>query len=243
MQTKLNSILATSLALALTVFGASGARAATNSNQHFTAQSIASLLNKTASTQLSSTALHQTLVSGTSFVQPYLCIDTATTGGGTTAAFVNVANRFPLFANLDGPLDEVGLVVSVPAGTPAHTVSFEVVPTSTTANLFIAIGGTYVTPSGTTGIFLSNNQPNIIVGNQAKGKNLQYTFDLSNLINAVGNVPIPAGSTLTFLLIDAEELFPALKPGSVFIDNVLVNGVPVPNKNVTPYATCPLPLK
>ncbi|HEY9732161.1 MAG TPA: hypothetical protein V6C89_09620 [Drouetiella sp.] len=242
MQTKLNSFVASSLALALTVFGASGAKAASNSNQHFRAQGIASLLSKAQNSRSSSSALHQTLVGGSSFVQPYLCIDNATTGGGTTASFTNVANRFPLFANLDGPLDEVGLVVNIPAGTPAHTVSFEVVPTATTSNLFIAIGGTYVTPSGTTGIFLSNNQPNIIAGNQAKGKNLQYTFDLNNLINAVGDVPIPAGSTLTFLLIDAEELFPSLQPGSVFIDNVLVNGVPVPNKNVTPYPGCPLPL-
>lgn len=244
MQTKLNSILATSLALALTLFGANGAKAAGNSNQHFRAQatSLFSSAKRASKIFSSKTALQTTIVGGSASVQPYVCIDQATTGGGTFATFTNVANRFPLLANLDGPLDEVGLVVNLPSGVPVHTVSFEVVPTSTTQNLFIAVGGTYLAPDGSTGIFLSNNQPNIIRGNQGKNKNLQYTFDLLNLINGVGNVPVPPGSVLTFLLIDAEELFPALIPGSVFIDNVIVNGQPIADKNVTTYPTCPLPL-
>ncbi len=243
MQTKFNPIFATSLALALTIFGASGARAATSSNQHFRAQGFVSLTakSKKASATFTSSALHTTLISGSASVQPYICIDNATTGGGTFATFTNVANRFPLLANLDGPLDQVGLVVNLPSGVPTHTVSFEVVPNSTTRNLYIAIGGNYVTPGGATGTFRSDNIPNTIVGNQIKNKNLQYTFDLSNLINGVGDLPIPAGSTLTFLLIDVEELFPALVPGSVLIDNVLVNGQPIPAKNVIPVSTCPIP--
>lgn len=242
MQTKLRPILAASLALALSVFASAGAKAATSSNQHFRAVGLAALTaSKKSSALFTSSALHTTLVNGAASVQPYICIDTATTGGGTFASFTNVANRFPLLANLDGPLDQVGLVVNLPSGVPAHTVSFQVVPNSTTQNLYIAIGGNYITPNGTTGTFRSDNIPNTIVGNQIKNKNLQYTFDLSNLINGVGNLPIPAGSTLTFLLINVEELFPALVPGSVLIDNVLVNGQPVPDKVVTPVPDCPIP--
>ena len=240
MQTKLKPIFAASLALALTIFGVSSAEAATSSNQHFRAAGLASLTSsKKTSALFTSNAVQTALISGSANVQPYICIDTATTGGGTFASFTNVANRFPLLANLDGPLDQVGLVVNLPSGVPTHTVSFEVVPNSTTRNLYIAVGGTYITPGGGTGSFRSDNIPNTILGNQIKNKNLQYTFDLSNLINGVGNLPIPAGSTLTFLLIDVEELFSALVPGSVLIDNVLVNGQPIPGKDVTVYPTCP----
>ncbi len=233
MLTKSRPILATSLALAMTLIGAYGARAGT-SNQHFKLQGFASAGKQQAQSDLATT---QVLSSS---VQPYICIN-AGTGGGTFAAFTTVANRFPLLANLDGPLDQVGLVVNLPAGTPAHTVSFEVVPNSTTRNLYMAIGGNYITPGGVTGTFRSDNIPNTIVGNQIKDKNLQFTFDLSNLINGVGNLPIPAGSTLTFLLIDVEELFPALVPGSVLVDNVFVNGHLIAHKNVTPVGTCPIP--
>lgn len=235
MQTKLKSIVATSLALAVTIIGANTAFAG-NSSQHFRLQGAAS---KAAKVALQAAAITPQAINGT--VQPFICIDAGTTNGGTFASFTNVANRFPLLANLDGPLDQVGLVVNLPAGTPASTVSFEVVPNQTSKNLYIAIGGNYITPQGVTGTFRSDNIPNSIFGNQVKNKNLQYNFNLLNLINGVGNVPIPAGSTLTFLLIDVEELFPALVPGSVLIDNVIVNGHAVPNKDVTPVSTCPIP--
>ncbi|MBI2809212.1 MAG: hypothetical protein HYX67_00050 [Candidatus Melainabacteria bacterium] len=234
MQTKLNTIVATGLALALTIIGANSAFAGTSS-QHFrlqgAVQSRAKIKAAVVSPQFVSTPT----------VQPYICIDNATTGGGTFASFTNVANRFPLLANLDGPLDQVGLVVNLQAGTPVGTVSFEVAPNSSTQNLYIAIGGNYITPGGVTGTFRSDNIPNSIFGNQAKNKNLQYNFDLFNLINGVGDVPIPPGSTLTFLLIDVEELFPALVPGSVLVDNVFVNGHAVSHKDVTPVGTCPIP--
>ncbi|MBS1955837.1 MAG: hypothetical protein JST89_16755 [Cyanobacteria bacterium SZAS-4] len=233
MQTKLNSIVATSLALAVTIIGANSAFAG-NSSQHFRTQG-AGLKGKAKAAVIS------TQVVGDSSVQPYICIDNGTTNGGTFASFTNVANRFPLLANLDGPLDQVGLVVNLPSGTPATTVSFEVVPNASTKNLYIAIGGNYITPQGVTGTFRSDNIPNSIFGNQAKNKNLQYNFSIPNLINAVGNVPVPAGSTLTFLLIDVEELFPALQPGSVLVDNVIVNGHAVAHKDVTPVGTCPIP--
>jgi len=239
MKSNLSPILATSLALALTIFGANSANAG-NSSQHFRVQGLASIGSQTAAVS-STPILHTALTQGfVSTVQPYICIN-AGTGGGTFAQFNTVANRFPLLANLDGPLDQVGLVVNLPSGTPAHTVTFEIIPSSTTRNLYIAIGGNYITPGGVTGTFRSDNIPNTIVGNPVKDKNLQFTFDLSNLINGVGNVPIPAGSTLTFLLIDVEELFPALVPGSVLVDNVFVNGVPISHKDVTPVGTCPIP--
>jgi hypothetical protein len=233
MQTKLNPIVATGLALALTIIGANSAFAG-SSSQHFKLQGLGSKRAKAAVV-----AAPQFVT--TASVQPYICIDQGTTGGGTFASFTNVANRFPLLANLDGPLDQVGLVVNLQANTPATTVSFEVVPNSTTQNLYIAIGGNYITPGGVTGTFRSDNIPNSIFGNQVKGKNLQYNFNLQNLINGVGDVPIPAGSTLTFLLIDVEELFPALVPGSVLVDNVIVNGHAIAHKDVTPVGTCPIP--
>ncbi len=235
MQTQLKSIVATSLALAVTIIGANSAFAG-SSSQHFRLQGAGSKGKAAVKA-----AVISPQVVGSSFVQPYICIDNGTTNGGTFAAFTNVANRFPLLANLDGPLDQVGLVVNIPAGTPASTVSFEVVPNASSRNLYIAIGGNYITPGGVTGTFRSDNIPNSIFGNQVKNKNLQYNFNLLNLINGVGNVPIPAGSTLTFLLIDVEELFPALQPGSVLVDNVIVNGHPVANKDVTPVGTCPIP--
>ncbi len=234
MQTKMKPIVATGLALALTIIGANSAFAG-SSSQHFKLQGLASLRSRAVHTAVSTPQVVS------SSVQPYICIDAGTTNGGTFAAFTNVANRFPLLANLDGPLDQVGLVVNLPSGTPAHMVSFEVIPNATTKNLYIAIGGNYVTPGGATGTFRSDNIPNSVLGNQVKNKNLQFNFDLLNLINGVGDVPIPAGSTLTFLLVDVEELFPTLVPGSVLVDNVIVNGHAIDHKDVTPVGTCPIP--
>lgn len=52
---------------------------------------------------------------------------------------------------------------------------------------------------------------------RSKTKNLQCTFSIPNLIDAVGNVPVPAGLKLTLLLIDVEELYPTLLPGRAML--------------------------
>jgi hypothetical protein len=169
----------------------------------------------------------------TKFVQPFAC--TSGSSDTSTAAFINVSNRFPLQINTDGTngtYDDLGALIVVPSDTPANTVSFQVVPTATTQFQFITIQGNWRLPNGQTGSFFSNNIANLITGNQAKNKNLQFTFDLQNFNPALDNVKnAPAGSTITELILDVEVFHQAgNKSGSTIFDNFFVNGQPVPVK-------------
>jgi hypothetical protein len=169
-------------------------------------------------------------VSATRYVQPFQC-----TNGSTdlsSSSFVTFPGRFPLQVITDGTngtFDNLGAIVVVPADTPANTVSFQVIPNATLPFLDIAVLGTWALPSGQTGIFNSGNIVNLITGNQAKNKNLQYTFNLQNFVNGFGNAP--AGSTITSLFVNVEVLHRAgNKSGSVLLDNFLVNGQLIPVK-------------
>ena len=178
----------------------------------------------------------------TKYVQPFQCTNGA--GDTSSSAFLSIPGRFPLQVITDGTngtFDNLGAVIVVPTDTPANTVSFQVIPNATLPFLDIAILGTWALPTGETGAFNSGNIANFISGNQAKNKNLQYTFNLQNFVNGFGNAP--AGSTITSLFVNVEVLHSAgNKSGSVLLDNFFVNGQLIPVK-IPQSAGCALPFE
>ena len=172
-------------------------------------------------------------------VQPFAC----TSGGSDTAssAFININGRFPLQVVTDGSNgvdDRLGAIIVVPANTPANSLSFEMIPSATTPLQFIQIEGTWALPNGQTGLIFSGDttSANAVNGNQVKGKNLQFTFDLHNL--TIG-VSAPAGATITSLFLNVEVRHATgNKSGSTLFDNFFVNGQPVPVK-IPQSAGCP----
>lgn len=177
----------------------------------------------------------------TKYVQPFQCTNGAI--DTSSSSFINASGRFPLRVVTDGTngrFDNLGAAIVVPADTLAQTVSFQVIPNETLPFLHIAVLGTWAL-NGNTGAFNSGDVPNNITGNQAKNKNLQYTFNLQNFVNGFGTAP--AGSTITSLFVDVEVLHSAGdKSGSVLLDNFTVNGELIPVK-VPQNAGCTLPFE
>jgi|688.fasta_scaffold363151_2 hypothetical protein len=177
----------------------------------------------------------------TRYIQPFQC----TNGGNdvSSSKFVSFSGRFPLQVITDGTngtFDNLGAIVVVPANTPANTFSVQVIPNATLPFLDIAVLGTWALPTGETGIYNSGNVANLITGNQAKNKNLQYTFNLQNFVDGgFGNCP--PGSFITSMFLNVEVLHRAgNKSGSVSFDNFFVNGQPIPVK-IPQSAGCAFP--
>lgn len=164
------------------------------------------------------------------FIQPTVCNGTS----ADTATFQSVGGRMPLFLNCQSLSGEPSGVVNLPANVPVNTISVEVIPTSSTDNLFVSVFANYFPPGNPVAGFFELPMPLSITGRSNRNKNLQFNF----------NVPVqtqnyvPLGSIYESGL--SMSIFAARKTGSgtVYIDNVLINGQPVTFKKTTPIP-CP----
>ena len=157
-------------------------------------------------------------------MQPFIC------DPGATSMFQNAGGHFPLVITLFAPGGEAGAIITVPPGLPTNTVSFQVIPNSQSPSVLnqnnSSIGAIFITGVTSTGGTFGGSTPNSITGNLVKGKNLQYNFNLQNMIDGTSATP---GSTITALFIGAYSTPNA----TVSLDNVIVDGQLVTTKILT----------
>jgi hypothetical protein len=158
-----------------------------------------------------------------SSIEPFTC----NLGTPATAIFTNFAHRLPLLMTLSPHYSEAGAVINLPKGTPANTVSFEVIATPASAPILSKTTGAIFVAGTTSGDgFFGGIVPQSMSGNR---KRMFLNFNLQNL--PTGRSALP-NTTITSLFIGAFNGHTS-KPGTIMFDNVVVNGQSVTTKIMT----------
>lgn len=164
--------------------------------------------------------------------QPVTC-EYGSDATSSTSQFVSSGSNRPLLVNINNNNSAAGAMINFSPSSPPHVLSFDVLPATNSDDLRIALLIVAQNSSGTTALCTKYNS--VVVGTR-------YTFDLYKIDSGVIiDKPVPAGYTVTQLTID---IYAKCNPGclgSVYIDNVSIDGTAVNNK-VVQGIQCPPPL-